>query len=170
MSGGRDHISFEYFPPKTEAGMNKLLQEVNPALNALGPEFFSVTYGAGGGTHTVGDGAERDRLAASRRELEAQLEKFTDALGRPTHFDSEKNLLTFGAFRYAAVQAAASGTRGAAVFIGSGVAAGGLEALWPAADGFIVGTSLKRDSVTTTPIDPIRVEAFMREGHRLRGQ
>ncbi len=43
-------ISFEYFPPKTEAGRDKLLQETTPALNALGPEFFSCTYGAGGST------------------------------------------------------------------------------------------------------------------------
>ncbi len=50
MSGGRDHISFEYFPPKTEAGVDKLLNETAPALEALGPEFCSVTYGAGGST------------------------------------------------------------------------------------------------------------------------
>ncbi|MFK8047350.1 MAG: methylenetetrahydrofolate reductase [NAD(P)H] [Halioglobus sp.] len=43
-------ISFEYFPPKTDAGREKLLTETTPALNALNPEFFSVTYGAGGST------------------------------------------------------------------------------------------------------------------------
>ncbi len=43
-------ISFEYFPPKTAAGKEKLLNETTPALNALNPEFFSVTYGAGGTT------------------------------------------------------------------------------------------------------------------------
>jgi methylenetetrahydrofolate reductase (NADPH) len=43
-------ISFEYFPPKTEAGREKLINETTPALNALNPEFFSVTYGAGGTT------------------------------------------------------------------------------------------------------------------------
>jgi methylenetetrahydrofolate reductase (NADPH) len=43
-------ISFEYFPPKTEAGKDKLLNETTPALNALNPEYFSVTYGAGGAT------------------------------------------------------------------------------------------------------------------------
>jgi methylenetetrahydrofolate reductase (NADPH) len=46
----RPRISFEYFPPKTEAGREKLLNETTPALNALGPAFFSVTYGAGGTT------------------------------------------------------------------------------------------------------------------------
>ena len=50
MTERNQRISFEFFPPKTEAGTEKLLQEVTPALNALGPEFFSVTYGAGGST------------------------------------------------------------------------------------------------------------------------
>lgn len=50
MTERKQRISFEFFPPKTEAGSNKLLNEVTPALNALGPEFFSVTYGAGGST------------------------------------------------------------------------------------------------------------------------
>ena len=46
----KPRISFEYFPPKTDAGKAKLLQETTPALNELNPEFFSVTYGAGGTT------------------------------------------------------------------------------------------------------------------------
>ena len=44
------NISFEFFPPKTEAGREKLLNITAPALEALGPEFFSCTYGAGGST------------------------------------------------------------------------------------------------------------------------
>ena len=50
MSDMKQRISCEFFPPKTEAGIAKLLADVTPALNALGPEFFSVTYGAGGST------------------------------------------------------------------------------------------------------------------------
>ncbi len=46
----KPQISFEYFPPKTQAGKDKLLNETTPALNELNPEFFSVTYGAGGTT------------------------------------------------------------------------------------------------------------------------
>ena len=46
----KPRISFEYFPPKTEAGRDKLLNEITPALNELNPAFFSVTYGAGGTT------------------------------------------------------------------------------------------------------------------------
>ena len=42
-------ISFEFFPPNTAAGDEKL-RDVVQQLGALGPEFFSVTYGAGGST------------------------------------------------------------------------------------------------------------------------
>ena len=50
MSKAKPNISFEYFPPKTDAGRDKLLQETTPGLAELGPEFFSCTYGAGGST------------------------------------------------------------------------------------------------------------------------
>ena len=50
MPDKQPRISFEYFPPRTEEGKRKLLQETTPALNALNPAFFSVTYGAGGTT------------------------------------------------------------------------------------------------------------------------
>ena len=46
----KPEISFEFFPPKTDAGREKLLNQTAPALQALGPGFFSVTYGAGGST------------------------------------------------------------------------------------------------------------------------
>ncbi len=42
-------ISFEFFPPKTPAGQEKLLS-LRDELAATKPEFFSVTYGAGGST------------------------------------------------------------------------------------------------------------------------
>lgn len=42
-------ISFEFFPPKTPEGREKLLA-VRDQLSALKPEYFSVTYGAGGST------------------------------------------------------------------------------------------------------------------------
>ena len=44
-------ISFEFFPPKTEAGKEKLVT-VHSELAVLAPEFFSVTYGAGGSTRS----------------------------------------------------------------------------------------------------------------------
>ena len=46
---GSRSFSFELFPPKTPAGMEKLKATVTD-LRALGPEFLSVTYGAGGST------------------------------------------------------------------------------------------------------------------------
>ena len=42
-------ISFEFFPTKTDAGAEKL-KTVHQELQLLNPEFFSVTYGAGGST------------------------------------------------------------------------------------------------------------------------
>jgi methylenetetrahydrofolate reductase (NADPH) len=42
-------ISIEFFPPKTEQGLEKLHATVD-ALLPLQPEYFSVTYGAGGST------------------------------------------------------------------------------------------------------------------------
>ncbi len=42
-------FSFEFFPTKTDDGQNKLLQ-VFDELNALSPQYFSITYGAGGST------------------------------------------------------------------------------------------------------------------------
>jgi methylenetetrahydrofolate reductase (NADPH) len=42
-------FSFEFYPPKTEAGTESL-QKVHQKLARLQPDFFSVTFGAGGST------------------------------------------------------------------------------------------------------------------------
>lgn len=42
-------VSFEFYPPKTEKGQAKLLQ-VRDELSKYQPDYFSVTYGAGGST------------------------------------------------------------------------------------------------------------------------
>ncbi len=42
-------LSFEFFPPKTDKGAEKL-RSVRNELATLNPEYFSVTYGAGGST------------------------------------------------------------------------------------------------------------------------
>jgi methylenetetrahydrofolate reductase (NADPH) len=42
-------FSFEFYPPKTEEGAANL-KIVHNTLSALNPEFFSVTFGAGGST------------------------------------------------------------------------------------------------------------------------
>ncbi len=48
-AAGAVPVSFEYFPPKTQEGAGKL-RGVRAQLNALSPQFCSVTYGAGGST------------------------------------------------------------------------------------------------------------------------
>jgi len=45
----KQRFSFEFFPPKTEVGMEKL-QTVRDEFAKRNPDFFSVTYGAGGST------------------------------------------------------------------------------------------------------------------------
>jgi methylenetetrahydrofolate reductase (NADPH) len=44
------NLSFEFFPPKDAEAEAALFRDVVPALKQLRPRFFSVTYGAGGGT------------------------------------------------------------------------------------------------------------------------
>ena len=53
-------ISFEFFPPNTPVGSEKL-RTVVAELAAVKPEFFSVTYGAGGST--------RDKTLATVRDI-----------------------------------------------------------------------------------------------------
>jgi methylenetetrahydrofolate reductase (NADPH) len=43
-------ISCEFFPPKSSEGREKLLQTREQLSSSLNPDFFSVTYGAGGST------------------------------------------------------------------------------------------------------------------------
>jgi methylenetetrahydrofolate reductase (NADPH) len=46
---GKPTISFEFFPPKNDAGFAQLYQTVGE-LHSLRPSYVSVTYGAGGST------------------------------------------------------------------------------------------------------------------------
>jgi len=49
FKSGRPVFSFEFFPPKTDEGVEHLFQTIGE-LKALAPAFVSVTYGAGGST------------------------------------------------------------------------------------------------------------------------
>ena len=56
-------ISFEFFPPQTDEGVEKLAS-TRTQLAALHPEFFSVTFGAGGST--------RDRTLETVIQIKAE--------------------------------------------------------------------------------------------------
>jgi methylenetetrahydrofolate reductase (NADPH) len=56
-------MSFEFFPPKTPEGMDKL-REARKTLAQFNPEFFSVTFGAGGST--------RDRTMETVLEIQSE--------------------------------------------------------------------------------------------------
>ena len=49
MKQNRLELSYEFFPPRTDAGREKLLQ-TRIELAKLNPSFYSVTFGAGGST------------------------------------------------------------------------------------------------------------------------
>ena len=56
-------VSFEFFPPNTPVGVEKL-KTVVQELGALSPQYFSVTYGAGGSTRDKTLSAVMDIAAA----------------------------------------------------------------------------------------------------------
>ncbi|GAC1524419.1 MAG: methylenetetrahydrofolate reductase [NAD(P)H] [Vulcanimicrobiaceae bacterium] len=87
----RPSISFEFFPPKTDEGVETLMRTVK-SLRILNPGFVSVTYGAGGSSrartlevvkrikseleiepmaHLTCVGSSRDEMRAIVRELAA---------------------------------------------------------------------------------------------------
>jgi len=109
-------ISFEFFPPKTPEGAAKLVH-VRNELYALKPEFFSVTYGAGGSTQDgtlqqvqaiLSEGFDAaphfSCIGATRDSVREQLAAFKAAGIRrmvALRGDLPSGHGTFGEFRYA---------------------------------------------------------------------
>ena len=109
-------ISLEFFPPKTPEGVEKLIG-VRQKLYALKPEFFSVTYGAGGSTQegtmqTVkaikAEGFEAaphfSCIGATKDGVRAELAKFKEVgIKRMVALrgDLPSGYGTFGEFKYA---------------------------------------------------------------------
>ena len=85
----RLHVSFEFFPPKTEKMQGTLWSTVEK-LAPLGPDFVSVTYGAGGSTRarthetvsrlvretSLPVAAHLTCVAATRAEVDAVLKEY----------------------------------------------------------------------------------------------
>ncbi|HEY0250158.1 MAG TPA: methylenetetrahydrofolate reductase [NAD(P)H], partial [Kofleriaceae bacterium] len=79
-------ISFEFFPPRTPEGTEKL-RAVRRELGAFSPEFYSVTFGAGGttreGTLAAVTELHRDAIAAAPHLscVGASIDEMREALG-----------------------------------------------------------------------------------------
>ena len=109
-------VSIEFFPPKTPEGVEKLVA-VRHKLYALKPEFFSVTYGAGGSTQNgtlqtvqaiLADGFAAaphfSCIGATRASVRAQLAEFKAAgIQRMVALrgDLPSGYGAFGEFKYA---------------------------------------------------------------------
>ena len=90
---GRPVFSFEFFPPKTDEGAEKLMRTVADLKDAVEPDFVSVTYGAGGSTrdrtHSVVTRVQRELgitamahqtcMAASREDVRANVEQLVES-------------------------------------------------------------------------------------------
>lgn len=117
----RPCISFEFFPPKTDAGVANLMETVR-SLRILNPGFVSVTYGAGGSSrartlevvkrikgeleiepmaHVTCVGSTRDELRSLLRELEAAGIENIMALRGDAPKGADRFTATEGGFRYA---------------------------------------------------------------------
>ena len=77
IAAGERSFSFEFFPPKTDAGEQRLWRTIHD-LEPLDPSFVSVTFGAGGST--------RDRTI-----------RITEGIARETHFTAMAHLTCVGA-------------------------------------------------------------------------
>lgn len=116
MTASNLPISFEFFPPKTPEGVDKLVG-VRQKLYALKPHFFSVTYGAGGSTQDgtlqtvqaiIADGHQAaphfSCIGATKDSVRAQLAIFKQAgIQRIVALrgDLPSGHGTFGEFKYA---------------------------------------------------------------------
>ena len=109
-------FSFEFFPPKTPEGMQKL-QETRNQLAQLKPKFFSVTYGAGGSTqertleaaidiqdHGCEAAPHLSCIGSTRENIRALLQTYKERGIRHTvavRGDLPSGTMDFGHFRFA---------------------------------------------------------------------
>ncbi len=66
-------FSCEFFPPKTEQGMEKLFATAETLSQQINPKFFSVTFGAGGSTRETTFTAVASLMRCTGREVAPHL-------------------------------------------------------------------------------------------------
>jgi len=121
LASGKPTFSFEFFPPKDDAGFEQLYKTI-ASLKTLSPSFVSVTYGAGGSTrrktvdlvariknesgieamaHLTCVGATREELAGVLDELAAAGIENVLALRGDPPAGSDRFVPTEGGFAHA---------------------------------------------------------------------
>ena len=92
METNSKNLSFEFYPPRTDPGNEKLIS-VAKELELFKPEYFSVTFGAGGSTQegtfntclalknqtTVSPCAHISGVTASKEEIKSILDSYKEA-------------------------------------------------------------------------------------------
>ncbi len=92
LNSGKPSLSFEVFPPKTDAAYESVEKAVKE-IASLSPHFMSVTYGAGGGTssYTVNIASQIQKdfnvpalahitcISSTKQTVQEQLEKIRQA-------------------------------------------------------------------------------------------
>lgn len=69
-------VSFELFPPKNEVGVEQLIKTVQ-RLHTVDPEYFSVTYGAGGSTQN----STQDMVTRLKQQLQVDVTPHISCVG-----------------------------------------------------------------------------------------
>ena len=90
MSNNTPELSFEFFPPRTDKGVENL-QLAHAELSKFEPEFFSVTFGAGGSTQDgtydavksmIGAGSDAaphiSCIGASKENIKQMIQSYID--------------------------------------------------------------------------------------------
>jgi membrane complex biogenesis BtpA family protein len=128
-------------------------------LEGIAPKLLRDRAHLGAALKILADVDVKHSVSLALRPIEEESEETLDRGGADGLIVS--GVATGRAADPAQLRAVRAAARGAPVLVGSGVTAENLGEYLDCADGFIVGTSLKRDGDVSQPIDPARVKSLM---------